>query len=293
MAYIAIKNREHKGVYKEKEFNKDIYKTKGISYRKFKDKELNEALKWAGVKDLKSGEIPNKKSNNKKSENGTPKIEEVNSVFKTIEYIRKQGYTGVCITMKNNDEIIIKVNDMYVLKKEIGFDIDKTILENMEIHINKGIEYIEEYGDSNYYYSKPEILKYDLELIKITNKSKYSSISNDYLLLDNFWIRTIPGGQQGLYRDRELKISRTIKIDYNHNDFWESYRDLFLNINDITLIKPLKFVLPDDTYYLGTIRNRNCNIISLEEKNKIEKIYKDTLKKYDNFKDILKTEINK
>lgn len=290
MAYIAIKNTEHKGVYKEEEFNKKILQTKGISHRKFKDKQYEDALKWAGVKDVKSGKVIKEKTKNSSSEKvATDKLG--NSAFQTIEHIRKKGYNGVCITMKNNDEIIIKVNDMYVLKRGICFDNDKTVLENLELHINQGIEYLEKYKNYSYY-SKPGILRYDLELINITNKSKYLSINDDYLFLNNFWTRSASNEQQSIYGNKKLMISRTIKIKNNHQDFWEPYNDLFLNINDIAVIKPLKFVLPERINYLGTITDGYCNLISLEEKNKIEQMYNNVLKKYESFKDILITEIN-
>lgn len=295
MAYIAIRNTEHKGVYKEKEFNKEILKTKGISSRKFEDAQYEDALKWAGVKDVKTN-TSNKKSTNKKVNEAPTKVEETSFAFKSIEEIKKQGYSAVCITLKNNTEIIAKIDDSYILKRNdrINFDDDKTTVENIKMHINNGVEHIEKYGSKYYYYTSPKILNYDMELIKIKNNTTYKNISNDCIFLDNFWVRRISDNCDDFFGEKKLLLSRMIKIDGYKGDLWKSYKDLYLNTNEISLIKPLAITLPGNYIQLGqTSGSSYCRNVSKKEALEIDKIYKDTLSKYDVFRDIIRTEINK
>lgn len=50
--YIAIKNTENKGVYRKTEFKYE-WLTPGTSMKRFRNSKLNEALAWAGVKEVK------------------------------------------------------------------------------------------------------------------------------------------------------------------------------------------------------------------------------------------------
>ena len=305
MAYIAIKNTEHKGVYKKSEMNTEIMTTKGISHRKFPDNQLQEALKWAGVKDIKTGTPKPKKKNksNTTANNNTNKtnevsnkVDEVSFAFKAIEDIKKQGHSAVCITLKNRVEIIAKIDDSYILKRNdsINFDSNKTTVENMKIHIEKGIEHIEKCGENYSYYSTPPVLKYDVDLITIKNNTTYKNISKDCIYLDNFCTRRVSDDCDAIFEKKQMLLSRIIELEYRRNDVWKSHNDLYLNVNEILSIKPLEITLPSNSLTIGQKSNTGyVRNLSKKEALEIEKIYKDTLSKYNNFKDILRTEINK
>lgn len=67
--YIAIKNSENKGVYRSTEFDY-LWLKPGIKSKKFKNSKLNDALKWAGVTEVKGvTDIESSKRRHKKISN--------------------------------------------------------------------------------------------------------------------------------------------------------------------------------------------------------------------------------
>lgn len=105
--YIALKNTEHKGVYKKEDWD-DEWNVKGASFREFDN--LDEALEWAHVKGLKeSNSIKNKKEFNKRIVKS--KVEQVVEIINTVSgYAQK----GVCIATKNLGDIILVPKPLYI-----------------------------------------------------------------------------------------------------------------------------------------------------------------------------------
>lgn len=265
--YIAIKNTEHKGVYKEKDFNKKLYETKGISHRKFKSNELEEALKWAGVKDLKVSS-----SNNKVKQNNVKPVSIKNLALEIIEDYKTKGCDGVCITTKSLGEIILKLNgfDLFLSQDLRYFNRDKeSLVEHFSVKLEEAKQELE-----RYYYNTPYPLGVKIEIIRIENNSKVTAINEHFLNLDNFWARPKTNNP---FEAKNLMISRIVKLSCNSNDFWESYSNFVLSLDEIVSIQPLTFDLPKNkpdvlnSCYSTFI----CERISRKDSKSIEKMFKD------------------
>lgn len=273
MAYIAVKNTEHKGVYKEEGFNKDIYKTKGISYRRFDSSELDNALKWAGVKNIKG--VKTKKKKTKKKSSSDEKLSVCNNTtFDAIMDYKNKGFEGVCLITKTLGDIYLKLNDvnMFIGRLEY-FDKEKdSLVEHIEVKSKEARLEKEKYG---YYYSSYCIFKKDIDIIKFKNLSEISLVNEDYLRLSNFWVKDKP---KNLFEKKELFISSTIRLKYNTEDFRTSYNDFTIDNEEIISIQPLEFLLPEDKTEIGKYRFSWYNSavskkITSIESNKIEKIF--------------------
>lgn len=265
MAYIAIKNTEHKGVYKEKGFNKELYKTKGMSYRVFKDEELNEALKWAGVKNVKTS------ANSTKEKNITSNKYENETVEIIMDY-KSKGFDGVCITTKNFGEILLKINkfDVFLSERLSGFDIDK---DSIEEHLKFALEKAK-IEKENYSYRTPYPLDIKFEIVKFNGLSKFSAINSKYINISGFWNR-IPTDNPF---KKELMMSRIVKMSWNTNDFWNTYDNFTLNCDEIISIQPLKFTYPNDKCGIGVHVCGSmylCKKMKPSESKKIEQMFVD------------------
>lgn len=263
MAYIAIKNTEHKGVYKEKEFNKEIYKTKGISHRRFKVTELNEALKWAGVKDIKKTSI---------SEPVAKNINSSKPVNETVEIImdyKNKGFDGVCISTKNLGEIILKINQFDVLVTE-GLNRFDTERDSIEEHFKIALEEAK-IEKERYSYRTPYPLNIKIEIVKFNSLSKFNAINPKYINLSNFWARR---KVENPFGNKQLMMSRIVKMDYNTNDFWNSYNNLTLNCDEIISIQPLEFAYPNNKNGIGLHVRSSWGIYEKMKPSKSKKIEK-------------------
>lgn len=266
MAYIAIKNTEHKGVYKEKGFNKEIYKTKGISYRKFKVEELKEALKWAGVKNIKDTNIV---SNEKVS---TYK----NTALEAILAYKSKGFEGVCITTKSFGDIFLKINkvDIFICGELKRFNRDRdSLVEHLKIAFEDAKVEKEKYS-----YTTPYPFNVKFEIVRFENLSKIDSINADYLNISNFWIKIKSNSP---FDKKELLISNTIQLNNNTSDFLTSYNNFAISNHEIISIQPLEFLLPRNTSGVGSCFDGFYDYkyifkkITASESKKIEQLFTD------------------
>lgn len=230
---IAVKNTEHKGVYYEHEFNKDIYTVKGVSYRKFDSSELNEALKWAGVKNLKTS-LPNIVS----IENNEPENLVKNDVYDIIIGYKNEGFDGVCITTKNFNEIILKINKINYLVCEKNSSFDSKV-DNINNHLNKAFKESliekEKYNRTTYpFNSKFEILKFEV-------LSNFKPSGSKYIKLDNFWVRK---KCNDIFEDKKFDMVCVCEIDGNKNDVIKPYHNFTLNCEEIISVQPIEIILP-------------------------------------------------
>lgn len=272
MAYIAVKNTEHKGVYKEKDFNKEIYKTKGISHRRFKEEELEEALEWAKVKDIK-GMQGNNKSTKKKNIPAANTNKEENKLFNIIMDYKNKGYEGICLTTKNLGEIILKLNDFAVVSSRQfkNFDENKESLFN---HFKNAIEEArveaERRRESIWHYYP---LGKKIEAVKLKCLSEVKMIDSKYIRLDNFW--SAPR-LQNPFESGDIMLSRVFKMDRYKDEYWNSYSDVILNCDEVIAMKPLGFKLKE--YGIGDYLKdySNCKRIKMKisEAREIEEMFK-------------------
>lgn len=266
MGFIAIKNTEHKGVYKEKEFNKELYKTKGISYRKFKQGELEDALKWANVKNVKSPITSSTASTNVK----VSKCD--NETVQMIMDYQKKGFEGVCISTKNLGEIILKINkfDVIITQSLRNYNSEKdNLVEHFEKTIEEALIEKEKYPNTN-----PYPLNTNIEIVRFTALSKFNAINSKYINVDNFWVRKETDTP---FTDKQLMMSRISELKWNGSDFWKPYNNFTLNCDEIISMKPLEFTFPRDKDGIGIHIETGAYLrkkINQSDSKKIEKLFK-------------------
>lgn len=285
MPYIAIKNTEHKGVYKEKEFNKELYTTKNMSYRKFKDNELEAALKWAGVKDIKSASTGETTSNKKKKKENTTKNntttvltkQEINTAYDAIMNYKKKGVYAVSVHTKNYGEILLRLNSYYIFvckddsSRYFQFDAEK---ESLSSYMQSEMEKAFAEKDSNYrtrnlcyYCFSSNYSSHNFELLTFNNLSKIESINSDYIGLDNFW--SIQNSKLG---NQYINFNCFFSSRYNKDKLLETHHDVYLNISDITSIQPLYFS-KDSAQREYTTYSSKAVVISKSEFNEIKNMF--------------------
>lgn len=274
MTYIAIKNTEHKGVYEEKGFNRTIFGTKGMSYRKFKDNELQKALDWAEVKALKTS---SEKKSDKKNINTKERNVSIhgNGALEMIMDYKNRGFEGVCITTKSLGEIILKINQVDIFRCTHLERFDRqtdSLVEHLEVAFeNAKIE------KEKYPYITPYPYNVKFEIVEFDKLSNVVSLNSDFLNLDNFWVR---GKQSNIFESKKLKLSRIAKIEGNICDYWIPYNNFTLSNDEIISIQPLEFTMPSNTSYFGEhVRGSYAYIskkIKKNERKAIEKVFNNT-----------------
>lgn len=255
MSYISIKNTEHKGVYKEKEFNKELLKTKGISYRKFKSGELDNALNWAGVKNIKKYN-----ENTKDSDINVPKKQSVNNpALEIILDYKNKGFNGVCLTTRNFGEIYLMIDDVHILMAQtLEINKEKTLSESLSESFEKAKN--NTFGSylKKYPYNVP------FEILKFKNLSEINVINSKYLNIRKFGARR--------KSDNSLAKKKILLSEMN-----ERYTDCTINIDDILLIQGFNFEASSfcDNYckYINTFYVHKRLEITLSQVKELEKLF--------------------
>ena len=263
MSYIAIRNTEYKGVYREKGFNKQICKIKGLSHRTFKESELEKALKWAEVKDVTNVEEIKENIDTPSTEH---KITSNNPVFEVIMNCKEKGYDGVCLTTKNFGEIYLKLNSVNIFMSPSLID----YCENRDSLVEYFKRLNKECCIDNI---KAEILKFE-------GLSEVNVVNSSYINLGNFWTKP---KSSTMFAKKEILISNTIALKMNFEDVLQSYKDFTINNDEVSLIQHISILPPRNKEGLGTYCYISgwcvCEKITMKEAEKIEDILSNTKSK--------------
>ena len=284
--YVALKNTEHKGVYKKENF-KNEWRVKGASIRSFKVEELEEALNWAGVKALSIPDSSDRKNKNntKSKEILSPMVEKQNPIVNIINKLKKRGVDGVCISTRNLGDIILKLNPVYYLCvddksdcfDEVGrWDIAEKLEEVLE--------------SNNSYWCKPE--NYSYHILKVPHASQVKAINEVFVELRDIWTKNTSNSiEWEVYNiDNLLEFEYKYVGNYYYGgdapelyDFTDEY---YLNINDIIGIKEIGFgdtgesyLIPNNesfNYSVTLSRNEYKKVVQILDDYEIENVYEYT-----------------
>ncbi|MBQ9000191.1 MAG: hypothetical protein IJ086_16065 [Clostridium sp.] len=271
MSYLAVKNGEYKGVYKNTKENRKALCSNGVSSRVFEDSQKKEALKWAGVSNVTPASQVKLSTNKPKGDSCSEeeKVVVANPVIDIANHYIKEGYDGISIFLKNETCVIIKLRDLYLFKSSYdSFERNEESrgyiylynINKIKEQIKEGIEYLTaDYWSRK---SRPALLDYKNEVAIIRNNSKISCLNKEYIHIKNFYIVEKGGNTyRELLKDSRIPVSRIVSINGNRNDLLDldKQSDLFLNTNEISFIKPLTLGEPKDLYQIFSDYRSNYN----------------------------------
>ena len=258
MSYLAIKNGEHKGVYKNTKENRKALCSNGVSSRVFEGSQKKEALKWAGVSNVTPASQVKLSTNKPTGDSCNEEVVITNPVIDIANHYIKEGYDGISIFLKNETCVIIKLRDLYLFKSSYGsFERNEESREylyninKIKEQIKEGIEYLT--ADCWSGKRRPALLDYKNEVAIIRNNSKISCLNKEYIHIKNFYIvEKGANTYRELLKDSRIPVSWIVSISGNRNDLLDldKQSDLFLNTNEISFIKPLTLGEPKNLSYV-------------------------------------------
>lgn len=259
--YIALKNTEHKGVYKKENFKKE-WRVKGASIRSFKEDELQTALNWAGVKALSIPNSSEAKTNNNNNSNDmlATMTKNQNPVVNIIKKLKKRGAEGACISTRNLGNIILKLNPVYTLCTTGNYHSKfQDIFKNSNIY--DFLENFEEALENDTYFRKcSQREKYNI--LEVPYTSQIKPVNETFLELTNIWSKNTLNsiGWETYNIDSLFEFECKNKYHLDTPELYEFTDEYFLNINDIVGIKEIWFSDTGNSYLIPGKERFNYSI---------------------------------